>query len=251
MNYKLRCTAPGTVLGHAGSELHALLFSALRSTEEDFAAKIHALELKPFALGPLRGRFNRESGYLNIEKDCLYSFELATLDAEMTGFLPRIKTHLTENDIRLGGASFCLEEAKPLFKNSRPYFKLMASIEEKDDLGVVFKSPACFRRAGKLILFPLPDLLVTGLAKRWEHFSDVALPVFNPDSIMVSKYGLKTSLVKFDRYNLVGFRGYCNYSFTEEARDIDRWSLAVLLKFAIFAGVGYKTTMGMGQIRVL
>ncbi len=247
----MRCTSPGNVLGHAGSELHALLFSSLRSLDEDFAAKIHALELKPFALGPLLGRSNREGGYLNIEKDSLYSFDLATLEAEMTGFLPRIKIYLTENDIRLGEASFCLEEATQLFKKPRPYFKLMASNEEKEELEVLFKSPACFRRDGKLKLFPLSELLIPGLAKRWAHFSDVPLPEINLDSIMVSKYGLKTSLVKFDRYNLVGFRGYCNYSFTEEACDIDRWSLSVLLKFATFAGVGYKTTMGMGQIRVL
>lgn len=251
INYKLRCTAPGTVLGNAGSELHALLFNALHSANKDFAAKIHALELKPFTLGPLNGRSTREGGRFIIEKDYLYSFELASLETEMTEYLPLIRTYLAGSDIRLGGARFILEEAKPLFKKPRPYFKLMTSDEVKEELGVVFKSPACFRRNGKLNLFPLPDLLLSGLARRWAHFSDAALPDYNTDTIMVTKYGLKTSLVKFDRYNLVGFRGFCSYSFTKEARDIDRWSVSVLLNYGTIAGVGYKTTMGMGQIRVI
>ncbi len=250
MIFKIRCTIPGTVLGHAGSELHALIFDAVRSADETYAAALHTLEVKPFALGPLTGCSTREDGRLKVGKGSLYSFELVSLNADMTGRLPEIKARLAAVDIRLGGARFSLEEAKTLFKKPRPYFKMMALSEEKEDLTVTFKSPTCFRRDGRLNLFPLPGLLLTGLAKRWAHFSDVALPEFNPDSILAAKYGLKTSLVRFDKYNLVGFRGFCKYSFTAEARDIDRWALGVLLNYGTLAGVGYKTTMGMGQIRV-
>ena len=250
VTYNLLCTGAGSLSGHAGSELHALLFQVIRSVDKSYADYLHALDLKPFALGPLKGSSTFKDGYLTTEKDRSYSFTLATLNQEMTEHLPAIEKCLQNDELRLGGSSFTLEETKKLFKKPLPYFKLMAANESKGDLYVSFNSPTCFRRDGKLHLFPLPELMLPGLVKRWEHFSGLILPTLKPEKILVSQYDLKTRMVKFSKYNMVGFKGRCMYSFISGTPDIDRWALAVLFNYASLASVGYKTTMGMGQVRV-
>jgi CRISPR-associated endoribonuclease Cas6 len=236
------------MLGLAGSELHALLFKTIEEADVDYAATLHSYDIKPFTLGPLNGDASRQKSHLVVEEGKKYSFTLAALNEEMVCMLPKISDHLSVNDFRLGGATFRLEEARLVFTKPLPYFMLMSGTVVKDQLTISFKSPTCFRRDGQLNLFPLPGLVLSGLINRWTRFSEVPLPIFNTESLIVSRYGLKTGMVRFDKYNLVGFMGFCKYSFLPEARDIDKWALSVLFSFANLAGVGYKTAMGMGQV---
>ncbi len=249
INFKLKCTSTGSVTGYGGSELHALLFKTIRAVDKGVVRLLHDLDLKPFAIGPLKGRGSLKNGLLTVEKGSVYSFSLSALDKEMTGLLPEIEKHLRFRELRLGGATFMLEETKPLFKKPRPYFKLMA-VKGEEELKVDFNSLTCFRRDGRLHLFPLPELILSGLVKRWEHFSGLNLPRLKPENVLVLQHNLKTDVAGFSRYNLVGFRGYCKYGFIPETHDIDRWAVTVLLNYAAIAGAGYKTTMGMGQVRV-
>ncbi len=249
INFKLSCTSAGNVTGHAGSELHALLFKTVRAVDKEFTSVLHELDLKPFAIGPLRGRGSLKDGLMAVEKGSKYSFSLTTLDKEMTDLLPGMEKYLRSGELRLGGATFRLEEAKPLFKNPLPYFKLMA-VNAEEELRVNFNSLSCFRRDGKLHLFPLPELILPGLVKRCEHFSGFTLPRLKPERVLVLQHNLKTGIAGFPRYNLVGFKGYCKYGFTPGTLELDRWAITLLFNYAAIAGVGYKTTMGMGQVRV-
>lgn len=236
------------MLGHAGSELHALIFKTINEADKDYAVLLHGCDVKPFVLGPLNGKSFREKSHLAVEEGLDYNFSIAALNNEMTVMLPKITEQLAVNEFTLGGARFRLEEARLVFKKPLPYFKLMSSAVAKDQLTISFKSPTCFRRDGQLNLFPLPGLVLSGLINRWSRFSEVPLPIYNQDSIIVSRYGLKTGMVRFDKYNLVGFKGFCKYTFLPDARDIDKWALAILFSYANLAGIGYKTAMGMGQV---
>jgi CRISPR-associated endoribonuclease Cas6 len=239
------------MLGHAGTELHALLFKMIQRADENYGRTLHGQEIKPFALGPLTGKLVLNEGRHVAKEGNNYGFSLATLNTQMTLLLPRVKEQLEEADFAIGGARFVLKEARLLYKSPLPYFKLITSIKEHDHLTVIFRSPTCFRHDGRLNLFPLPSLFLTGLSKRWNHFSDTPLPLYNPDSMQVNRYGLKTQMVKFGSYNLVGFTGFCKYAFLPETSEIDRWTLSNLFNYANLAGVGYKTAMGMGQVKVV
>lgn len=249
INVKLSCTAAGNITGHGGSELHGLLFKVVRAVDEKIARSLHDSDPKPFAIGPLRGRGSLKEGLMTLEKGSKYSFSLSALDKGMTDLLPEIEKYLQSEELRLGEASFRLEETKPLFKKPMPYFKLMA-INAEEDLKVSFDSLTCFRRDGKLHLFPLPELILPGLVKRCEHFSGFTLPRLKPEAVLVLQHNIKTGLAGFTKYNLVGFKGFCKYGFTPGTLELDRWAVTLLFNFAAIAGAGYKTTMGMGQVRV-
>ncbi|MDP2662237.1 MAG: CRISPR system precrRNA processing endoribonuclease RAMP protein Cas6, partial [Dehalococcoidia bacterium] len=63
-------------------------------------------------------------------------------------------------------------------------------------------------------------------------------------------YRLSTRLASFGDYSETGFFGHAVYE-CPSASDEERRLINTLADFAFFAGVGAKTTMGMGQCRRL
>lgn len=152
--------------------------------------------------------------------------------------------------IDLGTAGLEIEKSRLSYKNGLTYFKLMSKTVVQEKFNLFFLSPTCFRHDGNLHLLPLPSLIFNGLVKRWMYFSDIPIPVINTDHLQILRYKLKTDSVLFNNYNLVGFKGNCQYGFVNELAEIERWPFFILLNFASIAGLGYKTTMGMGQVKV-
>ena len=85
------------------------------------------------------------------------------------------------------------------------------------------------------------------------------------DWVTVAGYRLHTSTVHFDRATQDGFLGRCTYVLLESCKGAKHdaiqsilageelkpiQALSLLSNFAHYAGIGYKTTMGMGQVRV-
>jgi CRISPR-associated endoribonuclease Cas6 len=102
---------------------------------------------------------------------------------------------------------------------------------------------------------PLLDLVFGSLLDRWQAFAPLAL---NPDlrrfaaeQVAVARYRLRTRALPFKPGAMqVGFSGECLFV----ALRRDRYWLSVLhllADFAFYAGVGYQTSMGMGQARGL
>ncbi len=115
-------------------------------------------------------------------------------------------------------------------------------------------------------LFPLPDFVFTNLLRRWE---DVAPPELAPliqkerieqylqeDGIIVTDYDLKAHHVHFTTHMQPGFVGTCTYQLrgpnersTAETPLTIRQQIMLLAHLAFYSGVGYKTAMGLGQVR--
>ncbi len=91
--------------------------------------------------------------------------------------------------------------------------------------------------------------------RTWNRYSPEVLRIdksamrdFVKQHVTISNYNLRTTCLYFPRYSQTGFTGTCNY-----AVEMDREyaaQLMVLAEFARYAGIGYKTTMGMGQARI-
>ena len=105
---------------------------------------------------------------------------------------------------------------------------------------------------------PLPRLIFEGLARRWNAFGPLQVPDevrrFADEMMLISRYRLRTERVSFgkggERGAYPGFVGVCGYAF----RNQDRYWLGLihaLAAFALYAGVGARTTMGLGQARVI
>jgi CRISPR-associated endoribonuclease Cas6 len=67
---------------------------------------------------------------------------------------------------------------------------------------------------------------------------------------VIAQHELCTAMFQFPRHLQIGFVGRCR--FATPIGDAERLQmLNALADFALYAGVGYKTTMGMGQVRRL
>jgi CRISPR-associated endoribonuclease Cas6 len=147
-------------------------------------------------------------------------------------------------------------------------------------LGLEFRSPTAFSDGqqswGKRMhLFPEPDRVFDRLARVWNAWAppdlrlDIsALRLYLHNWVAVSSYELETRTLHFDRHAQVGFVGRCTYESMDLSRNAGQrleedsagtlgaglapvQVLRLLAAFAFYAGVGQKTTMGMGQARPL
>lgn len=146
------------------------------------------------------------------------------------------------------------------------------------EIELEFRSPTAFsngqRGGGKQMhLFPDLDRVFDSLARSWNTWTpavyaiDVqALLAYMHEWVTIASYDLHTQTAHFDRTTQSGFMGRCVYVLLEAGQASRRSSrqavevgaglspvqtLHLLSEFAFYAGVGYKTAMGMGQTRCL
>jgi CRISPR-associated endoribonuclease Cas6 len=127
-------------------------------------------------------------------------------------------------------------------------------------VGLRFASPTAFRVTGKkwAVPLPLPGLVFGGLLDKWNAFSPVQVHPdvrsFADECLAVSSYRLETRRASFgeegERGSYSGFVGQCRY-YIEVADRYWVGLIQLLAGFSLYAGVGLRTTMGLGQARGL
>jgi CRISPR-associated endoribonuclease Cas6 len=116
-------------------------------------------------------------------------------------------------------------------------------------------------------LLPLPQFVFPWLARRWHDLAPAELVnviqreqierYIAEDGVIIDDHALQTHRVQFNRHPQRGFLGSCTYELRgPDVADIPpgqltiRQQLVLLSWLAFYTGVGYKTTMGMGQVRL-
>jgi CRISPR-associated endoribonuclease Cas6 len=113
---------------------------------------------------------------------------------------------------------------------------------------------------------PLPQYVFPGLAKRWQELAPSEMvgmvqkerieEYVQAEGVVIEDYQLRTHRVHFTQHPQRGFIGTCKYHLRgpDEITTTDdlltvRQQLLLLAQLAFYCGIGYKTTMGMGQVR--
>ena len=117
---------------------------------------------------------------------------------------------------------------------------------------------------GKLMkLLPEPAHVFESLAKQWETFAPEHLRLAANDltarrlaawceeSLIVARYALETRYLPSSKFAQAGFQGKIMYEMKGIQSSPEAAWLTPLAHFALFSGVGYKTSMGMGQARCI
>lgn len=244
--------------GNGGEALHGLFFTLLRRTAMDVASHLHrADEQKPFSLSPLLEGHELQRGYTNITSGRTACFRINILTEELLTLT--VKTFF-----------LWLAEGKALSLCGKPITITTVDIGSASNISVTsftrlllescaqpvvtleFISPTSFKRNEVQIVFPEPQLVFSSLLRRWNAFSELKLPDEYLEllpSIKVSNYSLSTELIHFSRYKVIGFKGIVEYTLPQETPEPFRKAMNALADFACYAGVGAKTTMGMGHTR--
>jgi CRISPR-associated endoribonuclease Cas6 len=115
-----------------------------------------------------------------------------------------------------------------------------------------FHTPTAFGDSGRRAsLQPDPRLVFSSLARRWAACSSVPdrpgdLPAV-AHAVRATRFDVKTRTAPLRRFREVGFVGCCEFTVDSSAPVAVRQWFHVLCRFAVFSGVGQRTTMGMGQ----
>jgi CRISPR-associated endoribonuclease Cas6 len=277
----------GQVSPSSGPQVQAAFLDMVRQGDAALAEWLHAPnQRRPYTLGLLQG-FNHLSATqleeamvknqgVQITPGQVYWLRITMLDATVFGSFaqyliakPRMLT------IRIGDARFEISRLLSTPDSNNPaqswvayssFAELRATSTAQRQYHFEFATPTAFsmgqRRWGKLLkMFPEPAYVFESLARQWELFAPVSLRLSTngltshdianwcEENMIVARYSLKTRYLPSSKFGQSGFYGDVAYEVKGNPAAPEAQWLTPLARFALFSGVGYKTTMGMGQAR--
>lgn len=286
---RLHPTEPGAILSSAGNQVQAAFLDLVRQGNQALAEQLHLPnQRRPYTVGLLQG-FNHftstqleearaKQHYLTVLPGQTYWLRITMLDA--TIFRSFTQTLIAQSHalkVRIGSAQFSISR---LFTAPDPETTLSPWIayssfealythqSTHDQYRFEFATPTAFsmgqRAWGKMLkVFPEPALVFESLARQWETFAPPSLRIgthnltpraigaWCEEQVIVTRYQLHTGYLPTSRFGQVGFQGTITYEVKGNRHAAEAQWLTPLAQFALFSGVGYKTTMGMGQARCL
>ena len=259
---ELTASNAATIAVTMGHQIHAMLLDLVRRDDPTLSAQLHeGQQSRPFTVGPLTGgRAQGDSIVLRSGQGCRLRFTL--LDGGR--IWQCLNTHFLEAGpitLRVGAAEFVLTRmlatptADPSGWAGYSDWQTLANTAAARYITLRFASPTAFSIGDKRFsLFPEPQFVWESLARVWNnyappplHLDKPAISEFVKQRVVVADYDLRTATLHYPSYTQKGFLGTCTYLVQEMGDCAAR--LAALAEFARYAGVGYKTTMGMGQCR--
>jgi CRISPR-associated endoribonuclease Cas6 len=263
----LRPTTSFNVPHWTGHEFRLWFLSLVQRYDPDLATE-QQKEDRPraYTISSLLGlpRFRRDQPV--VRPEYTYAVRLTTLQPPLTDlFLEKILPTISGNEIAFENGRFSIEYVT--ISGDHHALTGTSTIEEilrektlstdplPKQIGLRFESPTSFKSKGLLIPFPLPDLVFGSLIDRWNALNAVKLHPetrrFAAECIAVNRHRIETiyTTCKTDigYNNVIGFWGFCRYTVVNR----DRYWMGLihtLATYGFYAGVGIRTTTGLGRI---
>ena len=247
---------------HLGRANYAATLAALQAIDPALGPAFHDGEgPKPITCSGLINARSRREG-LRIRTGETYAMRVTGLtplasQALERAFLQQQPATWTLADHPFAVVDVCCDAAQDP-RSGRTTYETLAAVQLLHDRGpgrrvsLSFQSPTSFQSKGMHIPVPLPNLVFGSLVDRWNAFSPVLLSPdvrrFGEEMVALSHYRLESDVVvQKNGTPIIGSVGRAMYT----ALGGDRYWLAtmqMLADFALYSGVGVKTTVGMGQV---
>jgi CRISPR-associated endoribonuclease Cas6 len=241
-----------------GEATHRLAISVIASCDPDLARKLESSAgLKPFTASNLRGPF--KDGKL--DPGAAYKLRLTALDrrvAEIFESARREGVLKPGAEVELDYLRFQVREAAKGETGlaSTTYQSLTNSLFAPQPpprkLILQFVSPTVFKSERRQMPFPMPDLVFGSLLDHWNASGSIptGLPEearkYARECLRPGRFDLHSRVLRLYGEVFRGFVGRVSfYTYT-----YDRYwmgMMAMLAEYSVYAGVGAKTTMGLGQ----
>ncbi|MZP30638.1 CRISPR-associated endoribonuclease Cas6 [Heliobacterium undosum] len=256
-------TTQTTIREEGGEKLHGMFFDLLKSTDPALATAIHDQEGKPFAISTLRSLAQRTPMFtppdnpLSSPKEGTgqnegrrWRFTIRSLDQRLSEVIDRAAAEWEGKAVRIGNAPLVIRNIRVMKKT---YEELYTESECRNPIHFRFLTPTSFRQRGTQVVLPIPELVFGSLLRRWNQYSPLPFPETLADeftAIRIRKHNIRTDLYQFDRYKIIGFVGDVVFEFAT-SNPVSPILFNALARFAEYSGVGYKSTMGMGETRIV
>jgi CRISPR-associated endoribonuclease Cas6 len=252
-----------------GKHLHALFLTLVSSVDRALGDHLHEQKTeKAFTLSPLQvlGKLGRSpadalqwqhSQAIPAATPCWWRISL--LDDALFGHLTALWLHLNPaQPWHLGPANLQITSILGTAQSTQPwanfcsYAQLYEQASEIDrQLCLRFCTPTTFRQGKYDSALPTPESVFQSLLSRWRRYSDIPIPNSVVEWLFPHYFDIHTELVQHPEGRWAGCVGTVSYRILGEVDAIAIKQLNALADFAIYAGIGRKTPMGMGMVRRL
>jgi CRISPR-associated endoribonuclease Cas6 len=248
---------------------HALFLRLIEAVDATLAEALHDQQMrKPYTVAALPAATLSSGGLFTADPDVIW-IRLTTLDDSVFEIVaarllrpPNLRLQLGETFLRVEDVLHHQQQS-PLV-GCTDFDTLVQGATVARHIEFQFASPTSFN-LGQLpsgrrrtSLLPGPGLVIDSLLQKWSAF----LPHGAPDRLkppadmrcvaeelwLPSSYNLHTVSFPLRKSTQSGFIGRCRFRALCDDPEYLRW-FNTLADFAFYAGIGARTTMGMGQVR--
>jgi CRISPR-associated endoribonuclease Cas6 len=249
-----------------GRHMHALFLTLVSAVNRDLGDKLHEAKTdKSFTLSPLQIQTPRLREPLQYQHSkpipagtpCWWRISL--LDDRLFGQLtqlwlninPQQSWHLGSADLTITSILGTPQAAQP-WANACSYQELFDRASDRDrTLRLTFVTPTSFRQGSFDSALPTRECVFNSLRSKWLKYSGIELPDLTIESIFPSAFEIRTEVSNDYIGKFIGTVGDVKYQIMGDATPLQIKQLNALADFALYAGVGRKTPMGMGMTRRL
>jgi CRISPR-associated endoribonuclease Cas6 len=223
-----------------GSLFHGIL---LKSLPSDIAEMLHENHLRPF------------SQYVLPSSNQELAWNIGLWDAEIANHIIQAVLPLVQIELQHKATTLEVTGVQRSSQNEYEYFNQYFATETLcRRYEIEFLTPCTHKQDGSYVLFPTPELIVKSLNNRYCAFmQDVSLDA--PEAmeqiakhIHIVRYSLHSAVFYLERTKITGYMGRITVviSGTEQLARL----AGALLSFAEYSGLGIKTALGMGGVRI-
>jgi len=245
-----------------GNHLHAMFLTLVSNVNQELGDRLHQSQShKPFTVSPLQ--YNSREGFLLYwrynkpifaGKSCWWRISL--LDDALFSELTPLWLNQTGQKLRLGSTELQITsilgtpQLNQPWANATKYEQLYSEASESDrNLVLLFATPTVFGQGKYNSAMPTPELVFQSLLNKWNKYSNIPFSADILATIFFSYFKLETQVFSHENKNLIGCIGKIKFRIFEEIKPIYIKQINTLVDFALYCGVGKKTTMGMGMVR--
>ncbi len=265
-----------------GKHLHALFLTLVSSVDRQLGDRLHEQKTeKAFTLSPLQVMGNhgvRQAGRgkpsvtttgprlsppltwhhahpIAPQTPCWWRVSL--LDDSLFSHLtplwlnlnPAQPWHLGPADLAITSVLGTPQSTQP-WANFSSYAQLYEQASDRDrQVTLVFSTPTTFRQGKYDSALPTRECVFNSLLNRWNRYSGIPFSEPFLDFLFPSYFDIHTELVNHPDGKWAGCIGTLAFRILGDASPTVIKQINTLADFALYAGVGRKTTMGMGMGR--
>ncbi|WP_449240487.1 CRISPR-associated endoribonuclease Cas6 [Desulfoscipio gibsoniae] len=223
-----------------GSIFHGVLMEAIPS---EIAEHLHQIQLRPFSQFVLPGTERQ------------LNWQIGLWDTAIANHIIESVMPLTEIDLKQKGLRLKVMETKRLIQSKEEYFKrFFTSPDPCRRFEIIFLTPCTHKRDGRYALFPSSELIIQNLYLRYNTYID-DFSLEDPEAMQhlvkhmhIVRYALHSAVYYLEKTKITGYLGKITLVISGP-EQIARLGGA-LLSFAEYSGLGIKTALGMGGVRL-
>lgn len=248
-----------------GKHLHALFLTVVSSVDQSLGDRLHEQKTeKAFTLSPLQvsnsPRCDRALQWEHKQSipagtGCWWRVSL--LDDALFGDLTSLWLNLNpDHPWHLGPANLQITSILGTARSPQPWANFSSygqlyeqASESQRQLAFQVCTPATFRQGKYDSALPTRECVFHSLLNRWNRYSGMTFPETLIEPLFPSFFDIRTELVSHPEGKWAGCVGAISYRILGDADSTVIKQLNALADFALYAGIGRKTPMGMGMVR--